>query len=133
MKRELAVTLLIVLLLFIRIGKGIKNEKLLPVIQVMLLLNFVLGFFFNKEGQLFGEMFHTSSLVAFQKNNLNLGVYIIYLVCADWLRKTNHLSEFFILMLSALLGMFLMISSGNLLIFYLSLELATIPVAAASV
>ena len=34
------------------------------------------------------------------------------------------------LMLSALLGMFLMISSGNLLIFYLALELATIPVAA---
>lgn len=34
------------------------------------------------------------------------------------------------LMLSALLGMFLMISSGNLLIFYLSLELASIPVAA---
>ncbi|MBC7867696.1 MAG: NADH-quinone oxidoreductase subunit N, partial [Gloeobacteraceae cyanobacterium ES-bin-316] len=34
------------------------------------------------------------------------------------------------LMLSAVLGMFLMISSGNLLLFFLSLELATIPVAA---
>jgi NADH-quinone oxidoreductase subunit N len=33
-------------------------------------------------------------------------------------------------MLSALLGMFLLISSGNLLMFFLSLELATIPVAA---
>jgi NADH-quinone oxidoreductase subunit N len=33
-------------------------------------------------------------------------------------------------MLSALLGMFFMISSGNLLMFYLSLELATIPIAA---
>jgi NADH-quinone oxidoreductase subunit N len=33
-------------------------------------------------------------------------------------------------MLSALLGMFFMISSGNLLMFYLSLELASIPVAA---
>lgn len=38
--------------------------------------------------------------------------------------------EFFILMLSALLGMFLLLSSGNLLMFYLSLELASIPVAA---
>ena len=34
------------------------------------------------------------------------------------------------LMLSALLGMFFMISSGNLLMFYLSLELSTIPLAA---
>lgn len=38
--------------------------------------------------------------------------------------------EFFMLMLSALLGMFFLISSGNLLMFFLSLELATIPVAA---
>ena len=38
--------------------------------------------------------------------------------------------EFFILMLSALLGMFFLISSGNLLMFFLALELATIPVAA---
>ena len=38
--------------------------------------------------------------------------------------------EFFMLMLSALLGMFFMISSGNLLMFFLSLELSTIPVAA---
>ena len=42
----------------------------------------------------------------------------------------NTLPEFFILMLSALLGMFFMISSGNLLMFYLALELSTIPVAA---
>jgi NADH-quinone oxidoreductase subunit N len=33
-------------------------------------------------------------------------------------------------MLSALLGMFFLISSGNLLMFYLSLELSTIPIAA---
>jgi NADH-quinone oxidoreductase subunit N len=45
-------------------------------------------------------------------------------------KKTPHLPEFFLLMLSALLGMFFMISSGNLLMFYLSLELSSIPVAA---
>jgi NADH-quinone oxidoreductase subunit N len=130
MKSELAITLVIFILLFIKIGKGLRNEAVLPLVQTLLLLNFILGFFFNKNGNLFGEMFHTSSLIAFQKNILNLGVYIISLVCTDWLKKTNHLTEFFMLMLSALLGMFLMISSGNLLIFYLSLELATIPVAA---
>lgn len=38
--------------------------------------------------------------------------------------------EFFMLMLSAVLGMFFMISSGSLLMFFLALELSTIPVAA---
>jgi len=130
MKFELVITFIIFLLLFIKIGKGIKNESLLSLVQVLLLVNFIAGFFFNKSGNLFGDMFHTSSLIAFQKNILNLGVYLISLLCADWLKKTPHLPEFFMLMLSALLGMFFMISSGNLLMFYLSLELATIPLAA---
>ncbi len=130
MKSELVITFIIFLLLFIKIGKGMKNESLLSLLQVLLLLNFIAGFFFNKTGSLFGDMFHTSLLIAFQKNILNLGVYLISLLCADWLKKTVHLSEFFMLMLSALLGMFFMISSGNLLMFFLSLELASIPVAA---
>lgn len=107
-----------------------KNESLLTLIQVLLLLNGIAGFFFNESGSLFADMFYTSPLVAFQKNVLNIGVYLISLLFGDWLKKTPHLPEFFILLLSALLGMFLLISSGNLLIFYLALELATIPVAA---
>lgn len=130
MKSELVVTAIIFLLLFIKIGKGMKNESLLSLVQVLLLLNFIAGFFFNKTGNLFGDMFYTTPLIAFQKNILSLAVYLISLLCSDWLKKTGHLPEFFMLMLSALLGMFLMISSSNLLIFYLSLELATIPVAA---
>jgi len=130
MKSELAVTLLIFLLLLIKIGKGMRNESLLPLLQVLLLLNFAFGFFFNKSGTLFDNMFVTTPLMVLQKNILNLGVYLISLLCAGWLKKTPHLPEFFMLLLSALLGMFFMISSGNLLIFYLSLELSTIPIAA---
>jgi len=130
MKSELAVTVIIFLLLFIKLSKGMSNESLLSFTQVLLLANLLLGFFFNKQGSLFGGMFYTTSLIVFQKSILNLGVYLISLLCADWLKKSLHMSEFFMLMLSALLGMFFMISSGNLLIFYLSLELATIPVAA---
>lgn len=130
MKSELVVTAIIFFLLFIKISRGIKNELLLSLIQVLLLINVIFAFFFNEEGNLFGDMFHTNALVVFQKSILSLAVYLISLLCSGWLRKSQHLAEFFMLMLSALLGMFLMISSGNLLIFYLSLELATIPVAA---
>src|SRR5258706_8817779 len=130
MKSELVITIIIFVLLFIKIGTEMKNEFMLSLMQSLLLANLIIGFVFNKEGSLFDGMFHTGALIAFQKSILNLGVYLISLLCADWMKKSRHLPEFFILMLSALLGMFFLISSGNLLIFYLSLELATIPVAA---
>lgn len=130
MKPELIITVIIFLLLFIKIGKGIKNESMLLLIQVLLLLNFIAGFFLNAEGSLFGGMYHTTAAIALQKNILNLGVYLISLLFAGWFKRSEHMPEFFMLMLSAVLGMFFLISSGNLLMFFLSLELATIPVAA---
>jgi NADH-quinone oxidoreductase subunit N len=130
LKPELLVTFIIFLLLFIKIGKGMKNESLLLLIQCLLLVNFIAGFFFNEEGSLFDGMYQTSALMIFQKNILNLAAYLISLLFADWLKKTANLSEFFILLLSAQLGMFFLISSGNFLMFFLALELATIPVAA---
>jgi NADH-quinone oxidoreductase subunit N len=130
MKSELLVTLIIFILLFIKVGTGMKNDALLSLVQFLLLLNFLGGFFLNQEGILFDGMFHTNGLITFQKNILSLGTYLISLLCAGWLKKSEHLSEFFILILSALLGMFFMISSGNLLMFFLSLELATMPIAA---
>ncbi len=130
MKSELVITFIIFLLLFIKVGMEMKNEKLLSIIQFLLLANFIFGFFLNETGTLFGGLFTTNGLMAFQKSILSLGVYLISLLFSDWLKKSIHAPEFFILMLSALLGMFFMISSGSLLMFFLSLELSTIPVAA---
>lgn len=130
MKPELMINIIIFILLFIKIAGRMKQENLLTLIQALLLVNFIAGFFLNKPGVLFDGMYVSGDLVILQKNILNLGVYIISLLFTDWFRKTGHLHEYFILMLSAVLGMSFMISSGNLLMFYLSLELATIPVAA---
>ena len=130
MKSELLVTAIIFILLFIKLGKAIKNESLLLIIQSLLLINVIAGLFLNRDGNLFDGTFFTNGLIGLQKTILSLGVYLISLLFADWFKKSEHLSEFFMLMLAALLGMFFMISSGNLLMFYLSLEMATIPVAA---
>ncbi len=130
MKSELILLAIIFLLLFIKLGKERSNATILSVVQILLLLNFLSGFICNKDGSLFGNMFHTNELIVLQKNILNLGVYLVSLLFVDWLSKSKYILEFFILMLSSVLGMFYLISSGNLLIFYLSLELATIPIAA---
>jgi NADH-quinone oxidoreductase subunit N len=130
MKSELVLAFILFLLLIIKVAAEVKNERLLALIQILLLGNFIYGFFFIENGSLFGGMYTTNGLIAFQKSILSLGIYLISLFFSDWLKKSEHLPEFFILLLSSVLGMFFMISSGSLLMFYLSLELATIPVAA---
>ncbi|MBS1512015.1 MAG: NADH-quinone oxidoreductase subunit N [Bacteroidetes bacterium] len=130
MKSELMITGIIFILLFIKLGKLVQNETLLPLIQLLLLINFIAGFFMNFEATAFDTMYQTNGVMALEKSILNLGIYLIALLFTEWFKQTEHLAEFFILLLSAVLGMYLLISSNNFLMFYLSLELATIPIAA---
>jgi len=131
MKAELVITIIIFILLFLKLGnKEWKNETLLNFINILLFINLASGFFFAGEGKLFGDMFQTNELVRFEKNLLNLGTFIISLQSYNWLKNHKHVPEFYMLLLSTLLGMFFMISSGNILMFYLALELSTIPLAA---
>jgi NADH-quinone oxidoreductase subunit N len=131
MKAELIITIIIFILLFLKLGKKeLTNESFLTIINILLFINLISGFFFAREGKLFGDMFETSELIRFEKNLLNLGTFIISLQSYNWLKNHKHIPEFYMLLLSTLLGMFFMISSGNLLMFYLALELSTIPLAA---
>ncbi len=131
MKFELLVALIIFVLLFIKVGNSEwKNKTVLSIVNVLLLINFIAGFFMNHDGMLFGDMFRTNKLMELQKNMLNLGTLIISAQAYSWLKTHKHVLEFYMLLLATLLGMFFMISGGNLLMFYLGLELSTIPLAA---
>ncbi len=132
MKSELSITLLIFILLILKIKGSGNNSSIFNLINVFLLINFVIGFFFNKEGILFDGMMKSTSLISLEKNILNFGVLIISMQAYTWLKDHKHLIEFYLLLLSTLLGMFFMISSTNFLLFYLGLELSTIPLAALS-
>ncbi len=131
MKQELLLMVILFVLLFVKVfSSEIKKENFLKWINILLFINIVIGFLFNQDGWLFADMYHTNSIIAFEKNILNIGVWIISLQAYHWLKEHQHVEEFYMLLLSSLLGMFYMISSGNLLMFYLSLELSTIPIAA---
>ena len=130
MKSELMVTIIIFVLLFIKLGKGMKTESWLSLVQLLLLINTALAFGFNDSGRIFGGLFVHSPLIGFQKGILALGAYLISLVGANWFKSNENAIELLILMLSSLLGMFFLISSDHLLLFYLSLELTSIPAAA---
>jgi NADH-quinone oxidoreductase subunit N len=131
MKFELLVVGITLILLFIKVGgREWSNRNLLNLVNVLLLINFLAGFFMNADGALFGDTFRTNKLMEFQKNMLNFGTLIISAQSYSWLRSHKHVLEFYMLLLSTLLGMFFMISAGNFLMFYLGLELSTIPLAA---
>lgn len=130
MKFEMLLTGIIFILLFIKIQNKADNHSVLSLTQLLLLANVALGFIANSTGSLFGDSFHTNHLMALEKNILNLAVFIILLTGKQWLLRHKHLPEFLILLLSSLLGLFFMLSSGNLLMFFLGLELSAIPLAA---
>jgi len=131
MKQELLLTAIIFILLFVKLSTNEwKTKNLLLLVNILLTINLAAGFFFNGTGELFGDMFLTNDLIRFEKNILNLGTLLISLQSYNWLMKHKHAAEFYMLMFSALLGMFFMLSSHNLLMFYVGLELASIPLAA---
>lgn len=130
LKHELLLCFILFLTLILKIRDD-GNTKNWPVIMNILLgLNVIIGFFFNINGELFNGMFKVSELITFEKNILSIGLFIVSLQAYPCIRSHRHLSEFYMLIVSTLIGMFFMISSGHLLLFYIGLELSTIPMAA---
>jgi NADH-quinone oxidoreductase subunit N len=91
------------------------------------------GFLPSDTGSLFGGMYEVTETRLLMKNILNIGVLLVLIQSVTWLKKEEHAEkagEFYILLLATLAGMDFMISAGHFLMFYIGLELATIPVAA---
>ena len=128
----LAITLLL-LVGEIFISKS-KKSSLVHLAIFLFGIHTAVGFFQIDESSLFGGSFQTNNLIHFFKNVLNIGVFILLLQSADWIQEKivdqNRGTEFFILLFTSLLGMYFMISSGDFLMFYIGLELSTLPVAA---
>lgn len=131
MRHEMLLVLIVVILLILKIsGRAEDNRFVTRLMNFMLLLNCIVGWLPVYETTMFGNMFYNNELLQFEKNILSTGTLLISLFSAGWFSNQRHLPEFFMLMITALLGMFLMLSSKNLLMFYLSIEITAIPVAA---
>ena len=133
MRHELLLVAITVILLIIEIflPKDRKHHAINPAILLMAVVT-IIGFIPGPTGILFGGMYTTTKLILMLKNILNLGVLIVFIQSVSWLKKEENkekISEFYLLLLSTLIGMEYMISSGDFLMFYLGLELATIPLA----
>lgn len=131
---ELVLCLLIFILLVLKLTDADKHKKtLFAVINLLLFVNFTVSFLHIPTATLFNNFFRTNDLIELEKTILNLGVLLISLLSGRWLSRNAEQSiEFFILIFCSLLGAFMMLSSGHVLVLYLGIEISTIPIAALS-
>ena len=140
MKEELSL-IAVILILFIadlfmspdahkRDGRPVLNT-MLPV--VLMALHTLVTIVPGPVAEVFGGMYYNSPIQHIVKSILSIGTLIVFLMAHEWMRRpdTYHKQgEFYFLTLSTLLGMYLMISAGHFLMFFIGLETASVPMAA---
>ena len=78
----------------------------------------------------FGGIYVTSQIANVMKVILTAGTVIVLIMSQAWLKTNNRYEgEYYMLILSTLLGMYMMLSSGSFLMFFLGLEMASVPMA----
>lgn len=87
---------------------------------------------YHRDIYFLGEMYVTSQSINLMKTILAAGTLIVLIQSRLWLSRPeqkNKEGEFYMLVISTLLGMNMMMSAGHFLMFFLALEMASIPMA----
>lgn len=133
-RHELLLTLAALILIVVEIFTPDDRKKsIVPISLFLMVIVAAAGLFIPAEGIAFGGMYQTDALRSAMKTILDIAAILVILQSYSWIsKKANQgkTTEFYILIVSTLIGMNFMISSGDFLMLYLGLELATIPIAA---
>ncbi|MBK7132682.1 MAG: NADH-quinone oxidoreductase subunit N [Bacteroidales bacterium] len=134
MRHELLLIVAALLVLIAEIFGNPDKKKGISLFSIIIFGIITLaGFIPSPTGSLFGGMYISSGTTLLMKNILNIGAFLVFVQSVTWLNKQENsekISEYYILLISTLIGMNFMISSGHFLMFYIGIELATIPIAA---
>lgn len=110
-------------------AKAEERKWFNPLACVLLLLNIVVCLLPLGAQSAFGGMYETSTAINVMKAILSMGTFIVFLQSQQWASKSGKEGEFYMITVSTLLGMFAMMSAGNFLMFFLGLEMASVPLA----
>lgn len=134
MRHELLLTLAALLVLIAELFWDTGKKRQINLFSVGLFIVItIIGFLPSPSGSLFGGMYEVTDLRLVMKNILNIGALLVLIQSVTWLNREENsekISEYYVLLISTLIGMNFMISAGHFLMFYIGLELATIPIAA---
>ncbi len=134
MRPELSLIAVIVLLFFFDLFvKGKARGYFQPLACLLMTVHVLVNVAPSRESfSLFGGMYQYVPMMSIVKTVLAIGAMVVMLQANNWLLRddTRHKQgEFYVLLLSTLLGMNFMISAGNFLMFFIALELASVPMA----
>ncbi len=134
MRHELLLIVAALLVLMAEIFGNPDKKKGISLFSIIIFgIITIAGFLPSQTGTIFGGMYISTGTTLLMKNILNIGAFLVFVQSVTWLNKQENsekISEYFILLISTLIGMNFMISSGHFLMFYIGIELATIPIAA---
>ena len=83
-------------------------------------------------GEYFGGMYHCTPVASVVKTILTAGTLLVFMQAGEWISSPDSrhkAGEFYVITMSTLLGMYFMVSAGSFILFYVGLELASIPMA----
>ena len=130
MHAELSLTAVFILMFLLDLFLPATQRHWLRPMACILLTIQLLANLWPEEVTLFGGMYHSTPMASVLKSILTIGTILVFLQADTWLKRedTRHKQgEFYILTLSTLLGMYFMVSAGSFILFYVGLELASIP------
>ena len=134
MRGEISLLLVFLLIFLFDTFGGKKSLKGLSITAcVLFALHTVWNIIPVDSATAFGGMYQTSPIASMVKTVLNIGTLIVLLQSVSWSDTPDvklRRGEFYELLLVTLFGMYLMVSSGHFLLFFIGLETASLPMAA---
>ena len=108
-----------------------KKSRTLYILTAVLMLLQIVPCALAEPTSAFGGLYVTSQMANVMKTILTAGTLIVIIMAQPWIENAGRKTcgEFYMLIISTLLGMYMMISSGNFLMFFLGLETASVPMA----
>ena len=103
-----------------------------PLVCAFTLIHILLNCCPTEPATAFGGMYATTPMIGVLKTILAFGTLIVFIQARTWLSRPDSTfkeGEFYMLIISTLLGMNMMVSADHFLLFFLGLEMASVPMA----
>ena len=122
----------LVIFLYDLISTGHYRRMFHPLVCISTLVLVILTLSDRSSFTLFGGMYESNTMIVFMKAILAFGSMLVILQANRWLTSSTTFykqGEFYILLLSTLLGMYFMKSARHFLLLFVGIELASLPLA----
>src|SRR5574344_1893961 len=103
-----------------------------PLVCILMTAHLLINMSAPEAATAFGGMYYTNASVGVIKTILAFGTLIVLIQSREWMSRPDTSfkeGEFYMLVISTLLGMNMMVSANHFLLFFLGLEMASVPMA----